>query len=121
MNFVHILTPFISTIFFSGKITEKFVDICPYFSSFHFDDFFFHENENKIVIMKVIYAIHIFIIAVDRNSLIKHVGVIHKVVDQFVKAPMEDDVKDEPANDSVPLTNATTIECRLCDKPQYFR
>ena len=114
-------------IFFSGKITEKFVDICPYFSSFHFDDFFFSgsykkfQNENKIVIMKVIYAIHIFIIAVDRNSLIKHVGVIHKVVDQFVKAPMEEDVKDEPANDSVPLTNATTIECRLCDKPQYFR
>ena len=57
----------------------------------------------------------------DRNSLIKHVGVTHKVVDRFVKDYQEMDVKDEPNDGSAPALNTSNVECRLCDKPQYFR
>ena len=61
-------------------------------------------------------------VAMDRNGLIKHVGVTHKVVDQFVKDSVEafqgPQVKDSEDSQS---KNTHGVECRLCDKPQHFR
>ena len=59
-------------------------------------------------------------VALDRNSLIKHVGVTHKVVDQFIKdsnVTLEDSAE---VNDITPPPQHG-VECRLCDKPQSFR
>ena len=44
------------------------------------------------------------------------------MVDRFVKDYQEMDVKDEPNDGSATATlNTSNVECRLCDKPQYFR
>ena len=60
-------------------------------------------------------------VAMDRNGLIKHVGVTHKVVDQFVKdseAFQGPEVKDSEDSQT---SQTHGVECRLCDKPQKFR
>ena len=90
-------------------------------------------------------------VAITRNGLIKHVGVVHQLVDQYVKdynplttsndntvvtseaaaagggATVAGTVKTEelPTSASTLLPISATpnkhSECRLCDNPQFFR
>lgn len=90
-------------------------------------------------------------VAITRNGLIKHVGVVHQLVDQYVKdynplttsndntvvtseaaaagggATVAGTVKTEElptsASTLLPMSATTNkqFECRLCDNPQFFR
>ena len=82
-------------------------------------------------------------VAITRNGLIKHVGVVHQLVDQYIKdchplttttdatvssseaaAAAAAAVKTEsesPSTSSTSATLPTNFECRLCDRPQFFR
>jgi hypothetical protein len=80
-------------------------------------------------------------VAITRNGLIKHVGVVHQLVDQYVKdynllttsnddavvtseAVKTEELPTSSASTLLPITSATTnkhFECRLCDNPQFFR
>lgn len=95
-------------------------------------------------------------VAVDRMSLIKHVGIFHGLVDQYVKqylpeatitgssasSLVDSEGSDnrgcetaesliEPKAEDSPTTTLTSpaaasvghgnLECRLCDRPQFFR
>lgn len=75
-------------------------------------------------------------VAINRHCLIKHVAVAHQLVDQYVKDYLSSDTaEDSDTNmlevkvescEAEPLeaqrpANVNGIECRLCDKPQFFK
>jgi hypothetical protein len=88
-------------------------------------------------------------VSTDRNGLLRHVGVIHGLVDQYVKDYLPSTVEDsseggptslgvvrdellagpdhqlpQTKTASTPQTTNTLTsgpECRLCDRPQHFR
>ena len=74
-------------------------------------------------------------VAITRNGLIKHVGVVHQLVDQYIKDyhPLTADSSEATIKTESPTTTTdlpstsssatlpTNFECRLCDRPQFFR
>lgn len=71
-------------------------------------------------------------VAIDRKSLVRHVGVIHGLVDSYIKDYLPDqDLKSDSYNQQSlfndqpkeEFLNQVTsgAECRLCERPQFFR
>ena len=57
-------------------------------------------------------------------SLVKHVGVTHQFVDKYVPAEILASNDEAAGKEHVPEEfpiSAKSAECRLCDRPQFFK
>lgn len=104
--------------------------ISPGLRKHHLTKHFYAQLSSEVKIHEAPYSCHLCRhISISRQNLIKHVGIFHGLVDQYVKHYLPSSLvasKFAPLAEAESLIEAESVsngnvECRLCDRPQFFR